>query len=194
MKVFTTINPDTILNIYLITDNEQKYGVIIDPGSFSLNVYKLIQQTGAELKKIIITHNDIENTSGISLIKKIYDVEIFANCSDIFDFPITEISHGEIIKEGDLTFKILETPVNHYDSISILAEDTLFVGDILQSGILNSFRKNQCPGDYEFEIIQNNILNLPDHIIICPSKGPASTVEIERKFNPYFKNISNVIQ
>lgn len=189
MKVFTEVNPESITNIYFVTDNEQKYGVIIDPGSFAENVYRLIKQTGAEIKKIIITHNDYDQIAGIPVIKKIYDADIYAYSSKILNFDAQKIMNGSIIEEGDLKFKIIETPIYSYDSISILSEDTLFVGDMFQAGSFTTFNDKKAPSVYEYEIIKKHILSLPDHIIIYPSKGPATTVELERKYNPYFHKI-----
>jgi hydroxyacylglutathione hydrolase len=190
MKVFTTVNPDTISNIYFVTDDNQKYGVIIDPGSFAANVYKLILSTGAEIKKIIVTHNGPEQTAGIPLIKKIYTPEIYAKNDTVQDCPAKQIKNGTVITEGDLIFKIIETPVHSYDSISILAEDTLFVGDALQAGALSSLDK-KTPQEFELKIIQKYFLSLPDRTIIYPCHGPATTIDIEKQFNPYFQRILN---
>jgi hydroxyacylglutathione hydrolase len=192
MKIFTTVNPETLSNIYLVSDDEQKNGVLIDPGSFSANVYKLIKYMGVEITKIILTHNDIEQTGGIPLIKKIYDPVIYAKADSVLDYKTVPVKNGSVITAGSLKFSIIETPVHTYDSISILTQDTLFVGDIFQAGILNAFDERPEPTIYEFEIVKNHILSLPDNVIIYPGKGPATTIEIERKFNPYFKKFLNV--
>jgi glyoxylase-like metal-dependent hydrolase (beta-lactamase superfamily II) len=189
MKVYTTLNPENVSNIYLITDDNFKSGIIIDPGSFALNVYKLIKATKVEIKKIIVTHDSIEKTAGIPLIKRIYDAEIYALHKKILDYDTIKVKNDFIIKEGDLEFKIIETPVNTFDAISILIEDNLFVGNILQSGSLNGFEEKEFPSEYEFEIIRKRILSLPNHLIIYPGKGPTTTMEIEKNFNPYFKQI-----
>lgn len=191
MKVFTTVNSKTISNIYYITDNDQKYGVLIDPGDFSLNVYRLIKQTKAKLKKIILTHSDINQVGGIPLINKIYQPEIFAHTDSILDFNVTKVKHNSIIKEGDLEFKIMETPIHTYDSISILIDNALFVGDVLQAGALSSLDKMESPQQFELKIIKKYFLSLDNDIIIYPSKGPATTIEIEKRFNPYFQRIIN---
>jgi hydroxyacylglutathione hydrolase len=190
MKVFTTVNPDSISNIYFVTDDNQKYGVIIDPGSFSLNVYKLIKSTKAEIKKVIITHNGIEQTAGIPVIKKIYNAEIYAHNDTILDFPAIKVRNDFIIKEGDIELKILETPVHTYDSISVHIQDSLFVGDVLQAGALSSLDRTS-PQEFELKIIEKYFLKLQDHTIIYPGHGPATTIEIEKKFNPYFQRILN---
>ncbi|HOV15354.1 MAG TPA: hypothetical protein PK771_13795 [Spirochaetota bacterium] len=180
MKVFTTVNSKSISNIYFITDNDQKYGVLIDPGDFSLNVYRLIKQVNAKLTKIIITHNGDEQTNGIPLIKKIYNPEIIAHSDSILDFEITKVKDGSIIKEGDLEFKIMETPIHTYDSISILIDNALFVGDVLQAGALSSLNKKNEPEEFELKIIKKYFLSLSNDTVIYPSKGPATTLEREK--------------
>jgi hydroxyacylglutathione hydrolase len=189
MKVFTTVDPNTISNIYLITDDNQKYGIIIDPGSYSLNVYKMVKSTKAVIKKIVITHNGIEQTGGIPLLKKIYDVEIYSRQDTILDFPSIKVGNDFVIKEGDLELKVMETPIHTFDSISILAEQYLFVGDVLQAGALSSLNKDSNPREFELKIIEKYFLSLPNNIIIYPGHGPATTIEIEKKFNPYFRQI-----
>ena len=189
MKVYTTLNPEYICNTYLVTDNDNKYGIIIDPGSFSINVYQLVKSAGVEIKKIIVTQNINENTSGIPLIRKIYNANIYAFNEKIEDFKSIKVRDGDEIKEGSIEFNILETPINSYDCISVLSKDTLFIGNIFQAGTLSAFEEKKDPSSYEFQIIKNKILSLPDHLVIYPGKGPATTIEIERKFNPYFKKI-----
>lgn len=189
MKVYATLNPEYVSNIYLITDDEHRSGVIIDPGSFSLNVYKLIKHTQCEIKKIIITQNTIEHTAGIPLIKKIYDAEIYAFDENILDYKAIKIKNNFIINEGDLEFKIIETPVHTFDAVSVLIDDVIFTGNIFQSGSLNAFEEKIKPSEYEFDIIRKKILILSDSIIIYPGKGPISTMEIEKKHNSYFKKI-----
>lgn len=192
MKIFTTLNSKTLSNIYFITDDACDKGVLIDPGDFSLNVYRLIKYSGAPVSKIILTHNGVEQTAGIPLIKKIYDVEIFAHSDGVVDFPITKVKDGSIIKEGDLEFRVMETPIHAYDSISILADNFFFVGDALQAGALSSLDKNGKPEDFELKIIKKYFFSLNEDTIIYPSIGPATTLKIEKKFNPYFMRISDV--
>ena len=191
MKVFTTVDPSTISNIYFITDDEQKNGIIIDPGSFSLNVYKMVKSTKADIKKIVITHNGNGQTDGIPLIKKIYDAEIYSRHDTIQDFPSVKVKDGFVIKEGELELKVMETPIHSFDSISILAEQYLFVGDVLQAGALSSLNKDEKPQEFEFKIIEKYFMSLKDNIVIYPGHGPATTIKIEKTFNPYFQRILN---
>lgn len=190
MKVFTTVSPKTIFNIYIVTDDKQQYGVIIDPGDFSINIYNLVKYIGAKITKIILTDGQEKKIDGIPVLKKIYDVDLYAYKNFILDYETKVIRNGNEIIEGDLNFKIIETPVSSYDSVSILIEDALFIGNAFQSGTLNRFKTAEFNTvDFELKVIKKNILSLPDHTIIYPSFGPATTLEIEKKFNPYFKGL-----
>ena len=191
MRVFTIINSETISNIYFITDDNQTEGVLIDPGSFAINVYNEIKNIGAMVTKIIITHNDFDKIKGITVIKKIYDVEIFTHNSSEYDFKTTKVKHGDTIKIGNDTGVILETPIKSYDSISLKIANNLFVGDVLQTGGLSSIDKTGIPSKLELGVIKKHFINLPDNTIIYPENGPATTIEIEKKFNPFFKRVSN---
>ncbi|MCG8569941.1 MAG: hypothetical protein MJB14_07350 [Spirochaetes bacterium] len=191
MKVFTILNPVTISNIYFITDDKQEYGVLIDPGDFTLNIYQMIKSIGAEIKKVIITNNGKNQTNGIPIIKKIYDAQIYAKTKINFDYPVQLLKKDDIIKERELTFRVLETPIHSFDSISLLIQDALFVGNLLQAGSLSSIDKSTTPSHFELNIVKKYFFNLSDSTIIYPTKGPATTLMIEKKFNPYFKMISH---
>ena len=189
MKIYTVINPEYLTNIYFITDDDSKYGVIIDPGSFDSNVYSLIKFTKASINKIIITHNDKAQTAGIPLIKKIFDAEIYSFSDKIMGFDSNKIRDKDIITEGKLNFRVIDTKIHSLDSISVLIDNALFIGDIFQAGSLDSIDKTKEPADYELKVIKEKILNLDDNTIIYPGQGPATTLEIEKKFNPYFRKI-----
>lgn len=204
MKIFTIVSDKTIFNIYIITDDQQKYGVIIDPGDFSIYIYNFLKQIGANITKVILTDSDKKKTEGIPVLKKIYDVDIYAYRNIIYDYDTKVVRNGKEIIEGELVFKIIETPIYSFDAISILIEDSLFIGNAFQSGTLNRIKggilnldryntNNEEFSNREFElnVIKKHILTLPDHIIIYPSFGPESTLKIEKKINPYFKGINN---
>lgn len=189
MKIYTAINENTLSNIYLITDDNNNYGALIDPGDFSQNVYQLVKKLNVDIKKIFITHNSSEQTMGIPVIKKIFNVEIYAFDEVILNYETITVRENSIIELNELKFKIIETPVHTYDSISILINDAIFIGDIFQTGSLSSFIENENPTKYEFDIIKNKILTLPDNTIVYPGEGPPTTIEIEKKYNPYFKEL-----
>ncbi len=186
MKVFTIINPETISNIYFITDDNQKYGIIIDPGSFAINVYKEIKGIGAEIKMIIVTQNIPSKTRGIPLIKKIYDAEILSHNTDILNYKSKRIKEGDLITLGEIAGNVLETHLLSFDSISLVFGNSIFVGNLMEAGKFNSFKRSDKKSLIINQIIKKYFIELPYNTIIYPGKGPATTMEIELNFNPYF--------
>jgi glyoxylase-like metal-dependent hydrolase (beta-lactamase superfamily II) len=55
--------------------------------------------------------------------------------------------------------------------------DSLFAGSM--GGAPNAFR-------LALENNRNKILSLPPETLICPGHGPLTTVELERRHNPFF--------
>lgn len=192
MKVFTILNPNSITNIYLVTDDDQRSGVLIDPGSFESYVYRIIKNIGAEIKKIFITSDNKSETAGIGVIKKIYDPDIYATSDVVCGYPAKIIKDGDIIKESGMEFKIIKTPIHKYNAISIYVQDALFVGKMLQAGELASLGESSEPTSYELSVIKEKIFNLDENTIIYPGIGPATTLKLEKEFNCYFKDIKNM--
>lgn len=189
MRIFTIVDPNSISNIYFITDEKQEKGVLIDPGSFGENVYQMINRIGADIDKVIITHNNSSKTKGLKVIKKIYDAEIYAHNKVVEDFEAIKIKDGDKIEFDGCDIVFLETPVHSYDSISVYANDSLFVGEILQAGTLSSLDKNSNPSEFELSIIKKYFMELDENTIIYPSIGPATTLKIEKQYNPFFQKV-----
>jgi hydroxyacylglutathione hydrolase len=63
----------------------------------------------------------------------------------------------------------------------VLAGDTLFAGSI---------GRTDLPGGNSQQIIdsiQSRLLTLPDETIVVPGHGPATSIAIERKSNPFLQ-------
>lgn len=189
MKIFTVLNPNSITNIYLVTDDSQTNGVLIDPGSFETYVYKIIKNIGADIKKIFITSNNVSETGGIGVIKKIYDAEIYGMNDTVCGYPARVIKDGDCIEESGMEFKIIKTPIHKYNALSIYVQNALFVGKMLQAGELSSLGDSSEPADYELSIMKEKILTLDENTIIYPGVGPATTLKLEKEFNCYFKDM-----
>ena len=73
-------------------------------------------------------------------------------------------------------------------SLSFYSKDGGFViaGDALFEGSIG--RTDLPGGDYDtlIESIQNHLFTLPDETLIYPGHGNSSTIENEKKLNPFF--------
>ena len=88
------------------------------------------------------------------------------------------------MKVGDLEFTVLETPGHTAGSVCYLIGNNIFSGDTLFQG---SCGRTDLPTGNWGEIIASlkRLRNLPGDYNVYPGHGPATTLEIERRMNPY---------
>ena len=187
-------------NCYLVYDTNSKEGFLIDPGVFDEDIKKEIETLGIKIKAIINTHGHADHIGGNK--KFGYPVLIHKNDSSFLGNPAKNLSlftgtfsisprahsflvDGEVIKAGEIEFKVIHTPGHTSGGISLKLEDKVFTGDTL-------FRENvgrtDLPGGSQEDLlrsIRERLLRLPDDTKVFPGHGPSSTIGHERKHNPY---------
>jgi glyoxylase-like metal-dependent hydrolase (beta-lactamase superfamily II) len=62
----------------------------------------------------------------------------------------------------------------------VFAGDTLFAGSIGRTDLPGG------NGEQILHSIENRLLTLPDETRVVPGHGPATTIGVERKTNPFF--------
>ena len=94
---------------------------------------------------------------------------------------------GEVICAGGLEFTVLETPGHTWGSVCYLCEDALFSGDTLFAG---SCGRTDLPGgDYQTILLSlERLAELPGDRTVYSGHGDITTLEKERKRNPYMRN------
>ena len=102
------------------------------------------------------------------------------------------LDEGDIVEFARWQFRVLNTPGHTGGSISLFTEDfdgapAVFSGDVIFAGSIG--RSDIEGGDFDALIdgIKRKILTLPDETVIYPGHGPATTVEQERRTNPFLK-------
>jgi glyoxylase-like metal-dependent hydrolase (beta-lactamase superfamily II) len=100
--------------------------------------------------------------------------------------PDRYAEEGESITFGDISLKVLHTPGHSGGGISLVTDRMAFVGDTLFAGSIG--RTDFPGGDHEALIrnVQEKIFPLGDDVVIYPGHGPKTTVEREKKTNPFF--------
>ena len=94
------------------------------------------------------------------------------------------VQEGDAVKVGDLEFTVLETPGHTAGSVCYLIGNNIFSGDTLFQG---SCGRTDLPTGNWGEIIASlkRLRNLPGDYNVYPGHGPSTTMEIERRMNPY---------
>lgn len=191
-------------NCYLVYSENNKEAIVIDPGGDVDDIIAQIENLGLDIKYIILTHGHGDHIGGVRELKKYKNVPVAIhkddedllndgekNLSSIMAMGTIEetadilLNEGDKIHFGNLTGKIIHTPGHTPGGITIEIDNGLFTGDTLFAGSIG--RTDLLGGCFENIIssIKNKLLIYPDDTIVYPGHGPTSTIEKEKRFNPF---------
>jgi glyoxylase-like metal-dependent hydrolase (beta-lactamase superfamily II) len=101
-------------------------------------------------------------------------------------FPVADLrlKEGDTVQVGKLNLRVLETPGHTADSLSFVLGNDVFCGDALFAGSVGGTNSRE---EYAtlIQSIRSQLLPLGDDMVLHPGHGPATTVLIERLFNPF---------
>ncbi|WKY46381.1 MBL fold metallo-hydrolase [Eubacteriaceae bacterium ES3] len=192
-------------NCYLIWD-DNKNGIIIDPGFMDNRVEEIIKDKDLKIKYIVLTHGHFDHLGGVEHLRKLTQAQVLihAEDSDCLTNPQRNLSYlagmnlecgkadgylveSENLKVGDLDFRIIHTPGHSKGGVSLLINKYLFSGDTLFNTSIG--RTDFMDGNLD-ELLTNireKLLILPDDTIVYPGHGENTTIGYEKLHNPFLQ-------
>ena len=190
-------------NAYLVIDRASRDAAMVDPGEDPDILIPAIENAGAQLRAIWLTHAHFDHVGAVKAVRLRFDVPVFLHAADVPMFeagPFQAASYGlpfdgdEAPKErfvegqglslGGLSFTVMHTPGHSPGHVTIHGHGIALVGDCLFAG---SIGRTDLPfGNIaEFGRSLLRIVALPPETRVLPGHGPATTVGDERRTNPY---------
>lgn len=192
------------VNSYLIVDETTKDAAIIDPGEQGNLIERALDEHGATLKYILLTHGHGDHIGAVLPLKAKTGAKVIASedeydllmdasknesariCSEpiVIDADLY-VRDQEKIALGGLTLTCIKTPGHTKGGLCFKLEDHLFTGDTLFRRSVG--RADLYGGDFVELInsITSKLFVLEDHIHVYPGHGPQSTIGEERRENPF---------
>jgi glyoxylase-like metal-dependent hydrolase (beta-lactamase superfamily II) len=121
-----------LTNCYLLFS--KKEAAVIDPGGGTKTILKEIEESGAKLKFIILTHGHWDHTLSILKIKEKTGARILLHEAEkeFVKFKTDQfLKDGEEIKIGNIVLKVIHTPGHTKGSICLLGNSFIFTGDTI---------------------------------------------------------------
>ena len=186
-------------NCYILEDEATKLAAVIDPGDEAEKILSVLKEDGVEPRYILLTHGHYDHTTGVpDLHRALPEAQVYIHKADAQGagsrlFPLAgEIADLHFYDEGDtlplggLTIHVLHTPGHSKGGVTLQVGDVLFCGDTLFAGSCG--RTDLNGGSYE-EIMQSlkRLGQLPGDYHVCPGHDVTSTLERERKTNPFLR-------
>ncbi len=170
-------------NAYIVACSATAKAVIIDPGEWNEQIADFVSAHNLILESALITHGHHDHTGGLEELKRVVPgIQVASHPNG--PKPDRVLSDGDIITVGQLKLKVHETPRHTDDSLTFVVGCDVFCGDLLFAGSIGGTDDRES-FDREVQSIRQKILPLGDDMIVHPGHGPATTVGIERLFNPF---------
>ena len=181
---------------------EETAGVcfVADPGDEAERVLKMVADTGLALQGILLTHGHWDHTGGVAgILEKYPDIPVYIHKDDLFapgGSPRYQYAgagdnqrtygDGDTLVLGNSTVQVLHTPGHSKGSVALLWGDVMVAGDTLFAGSCG--RTDLFGGSMEEMLASLRRLGeLSGDYRVIPGHGPSTTLETERRTNPYLR-------
>ncbi len=189
-------------NCYIVGSESTKQGLIVDPGDEENYIINTVKEAGLNIKILLATHGHIDHIGAIGRLKKVFGAPVAIHQSDstalqgdgrffwgmAYGPPLTPdrlLRDGDTIDVADLHFKVINTPGHTYGGICLYGHGALFTGDTLFHNSIGSSGIGTGTRAQLINSIIDKLMVLPPETVIYPGHGSQTTVEAERKNNPY---------
>ena len=184
-------------NCYLIHEENSKSCAAIDPGGNPEKVLAFLAETGLTLEAILLTHGHFDHVGAVQELAQKTGCKVYLHAGDLSlpeNFtagPLYWTDHydeGDVLEVAGLTVRVIHTPGHTGGSVCLFIDDCIFTGDTL---FCHSCGRTDLPGGDQEALMQSlaRLKALEGDYKICPGHNRASTLAVEREYNPYLKKV-----
>lgn len=184
-------------NCYLVKSDASPAGVILDPGGAGEKILAECEKMSLTPAAILLTHGHFDHVGAVAELQRAYpNLPVYIHPADVgtrqpdLQFPgcpnQKPVGEGDSLTFNGLTISVLHTPGHSPGSVVYQIGDCLFTGDTLFAG---SMGRTDFPGGSFPEMMSSlrRLASLEGDFKVYPGHMEFSTLEIERKNNPYLR-------
>lgn len=200
-------------NCYVVAPSEAAECVIIDPGEDAeRGIEEILARHRLKPIAVLLTHGHIDHVWSVAPVCGAKDIPAYVHPADreLLTDPnlgigqpifggltlsepddVKELTDGEAIAMGGLSFTVSHTPGHTPGSVTFHGDGTLFSGDLLFAG---SIGRTDLPGGDDAQMRDSlaKTMELPDETIVLPGHGSRTTIGQERVANPFLQSTRGI--
>lgn len=192
-------------NCYIVYDEATREGAVIDPGDNAESILKAVREQGIEVKYILLTHAHFDHVLAAAAVKEATGAQLVLHEADVpylsrdamrdfapyvkhYEEPVVDVRarEGTEVTFGGLTATYLHTPGHTPGSCTLRIGGALFTGDTL---FRHECGRCDLPGGDFNKMLDSlaRLAGLPGDYPVLPGHEGASTLDEERRANPYIR-------
>ena len=193
------ISGEYATNCYIIGDGVD--AIIVDPGTDFSPIKKYLDRHELTPKFVLITHAHFDHIGSVAALKSLgakvyisetdYDFLRRAGFNSGSDESVPEFAADELLNDGDEftllnhAFRVVATPGHTPGGLCYVMDgESIFSGDTL-------FKLTVGRWDFKYgngaDLVKSlkKLFALPGDYAVYPGHGESTTLDFERKYNPY---------
>lgn len=193
-------------NCSILGDPISKEAIVIDPGDEVERIMQALREHDLKVKAIVHTHAHLDHVGATHALATATQAPTYLHDGDTFlhdalgvqamllGLPEPEkgpmshsLTHEQSLSFGDLELGVLHTPGHTPGSVCfhVPGQDLCFSGDTL---FLGSVGRTDLPGgdfDALASSIRDRLYSLNGAVRVVPGHGPETSIDRERRHNPF---------
>ncbi|MGE3106907.1 MAG: MBL fold metallo-hydrolase [Phycisphaerales bacterium] len=188
---------------------------IVDASFEPAPIIRHVRESGLAPEALVLTHAHVDHIAGASEVVSAFSdpasgsrlpVWIHADEEQWLSDPVLNLSamggaavtapgpdrllrHGDMLDLGGSRWRVIHTPGHSPGGITLYCAEagTAIVGDALFAGSIG--RTDFPGGDHELLLrsIRQRLFSLPGDTRVFPGHGPRTTIDREKRFNPFVR-------
>lgn len=191
-------------NCYVARAPDGPRAVVVDPGDEADRIESVLEDWGAELEAILLTHAHLDHVGAVAPLKERHDIPVHLHPDDLplyrqapqqaaaFGFraatppdPDRRLAHGDRLEVAGLSLDVRHAPGHSPGGVVLVGDGYAFVGDCVFAG---SIGRTDLPGGDSATLLRSiheQILTLSEETVLLSGHGPETTVGREATSNPF---------